>query len=57
MALFSIYELPARTFTKGKTHLTSFQYHFAGIPSGFVPFNYEKFYEKTFVFNSIDDMQ
>lgn len=47
---FSIYELPAGTFTKVKPHLTTFQYHFTGIPSGFVPFVQENFYEETFAY-------
>ena len=34
MELFSIYELPEKTFTKDKTHITCFQYPFAGILLG-----------------------
>lgn len=45
------------TFTKGKTHLMSFQYHFTGISYSFVPFTYEKFYEKTFVYTGVYHLQ
>ena len=57
MGLFSKHELLAKTFTKGKTHLISFQYHFTGISYSFVPFTQEKFYEKTFDYTGSDLIQ